>query len=250
MVFFTDLDNTLIYSYKHDIGEKKRNVELYQGREISFMTEESLSLLARVREIMEVVPLSTRTREQYERIDMGLGAFKTALVSNGGVLLKNGESDEEWYRESVELVKESNEEIAKGIAYLDKDKRRTFELRYIEKLFVFTKCDEPQNVVSDLKKILDETLVDVFNNGIKVYVVPKNLNKGAALKRLMKRFPGESSIAAGDSEFDISMLSAADIALAPYGFKEKYGIDLKCEEMPEKRVFSESLLTEILKRSE
>ena len=37
-IFFTDLDNTLIYSYKRDIGDAKRCVEVYQGREISFMT--------------------------------------------------------------------------------------------------------------------------------------------------------------------------------------------------------------------
>ena len=37
----TDLDNTLIYSYKHELGNEKRNVELYQGREISFITEKT-----------------------------------------------------------------------------------------------------------------------------------------------------------------------------------------------------------------
>ena len=42
--FFTDLDNTLIYSYKHEIGEQKKSVELYQGRWISYMTNETESL--------------------------------------------------------------------------------------------------------------------------------------------------------------------------------------------------------------
>ena len=37
-IFFTDLDNTLIYSYRRDIGRDKVCVELYQGREISFVT--------------------------------------------------------------------------------------------------------------------------------------------------------------------------------------------------------------------
>ena len=45
IAFHTDLDNTLIYSYKHDIGPQKRNVELYQGREISYITEETYHLL-------------------------------------------------------------------------------------------------------------------------------------------------------------------------------------------------------------
>lgn len=40
-IVHTDLDNTLIYSYKHEIGGPKTCVEIYQGREISFMTETS-----------------------------------------------------------------------------------------------------------------------------------------------------------------------------------------------------------------
>ena len=39
IAFFSDLDNTLIFSYKHDIGKEKRCVEIYQGREVSYITE-------------------------------------------------------------------------------------------------------------------------------------------------------------------------------------------------------------------
>ena len=38
-ILCTDLDNTIIYSYKHDIGNEKMNVELYKEREISFITK-------------------------------------------------------------------------------------------------------------------------------------------------------------------------------------------------------------------
>ena len=30
ILFYSDLDNTLIYSYKHDIGPNKKCVEIYQ----------------------------------------------------------------------------------------------------------------------------------------------------------------------------------------------------------------------------
>ena len=43
--FFTDLDNTLIYSYKHDIGTDKECVEIYNDREISFSTKNTLKLI-------------------------------------------------------------------------------------------------------------------------------------------------------------------------------------------------------------
>ena len=70
MIFFTDLDNTIIYSYKHDIGRDKINVEIYQGREISFITQSTHEYLKNLKENILVVPTSTRTVEQYERIDL------------------------------------------------------------------------------------------------------------------------------------------------------------------------------------
>lgn len=68
MILFSDLDNTLIYSYKHDIGLRKRNVELYQGREISFITEDTWQYLKRLKARIEIVPLSTRSVEQYSEL--------------------------------------------------------------------------------------------------------------------------------------------------------------------------------------
>ena len=60
-IFNADLDNTLIFSYKHNIGIEKLNVELYQGREISFMTELSFKLLKEVNKKAVFVPTTTRT---------------------------------------------------------------------------------------------------------------------------------------------------------------------------------------------
>ena len=37
-IFASDLDNTLIYSYKRDIGDNNTLVERYEGREVSYMT--------------------------------------------------------------------------------------------------------------------------------------------------------------------------------------------------------------------
>lgn len=51
-ILCVDMDNTIIYSYKHDIGEKKLNVELYNGREISFISERTYSLLKEVNDKM------------------------------------------------------------------------------------------------------------------------------------------------------------------------------------------------------
>lgn len=246
MIFFTDLDNTIIYSYKHDIGPYKRNVEWYQGREISFITEETYKLLKEVKEKILIVPVSTRTTEQYKRIDLGVGELAYALVCNGGILLKNGSRVEEWYEDSLYHIKESNDEMSKGLRLLETDRRRRFELRFIDDLFVFTKCDDPGHVVEDLKEKLDESLVDVFNNGVKIYVVPKNLNKGQAVRRFLEYVKEKYAIAAGDSAFDISMLREADKGLAPAGFAQAFQIDFAAEEMPGDKIFSDALLKKCL----
>lgn len=80
-IVHTDLDNTLIYSYKHEIGGPKTCVEIYQGREISFMTETSHRLLGQLcsKPGVLVVPTTTRTLEQYQRIDLGIGVPEYAL---------------------------------------------------------------------------------------------------------------------------------------------------------------------------
>ena len=246
IIFNTDLDNTMIFSYKHDIGLDKMNVELYQGREISFITKKTHDMLLQVKEKVLFVPTTTRTVEQYQRIDLGIGDIKYALACNGGVLLIDGVEDDAWYQESLALVKDSNEELKKAEELLEVEKRRTFELRNIKGLFIFTKCDEPENVVEYLKGELDTDKVEVFNNGVKVYVVPKNLSKGNAIIRFKKYMNGDMVIAAGDSEFDITMFDKADVAIAPKALAEEFDLPEKTICMPESKVFSEEVLDYVL----
>ena len=245
-ILCTDLDNTIIYSYKHDIGNEKMNVEIYKEREISFISNHTYELLKKVKEEFLIIPTSTRTIEQYERINLKIGTFKYALVCNGSVLIVDGKKDKDWYEESLRLAKPSNLEVKKALEYLENDKRRIFELRHIEDLFVFTKCDEAETVVNELREYLDKSLVNVFNNKEKVYVLPTLLSKGKAIERLRKYLKAEFIIAAGDSEFDISMVEAADVGLVPNGFKAEFNIKSDIYEMGKEGLFSEQLLRKCL----
>ena len=222
------------------------NVEIYKEREISFISNHTYELLKKVNEEFLIIPTSTRTIEQYERIDLKIGTFKYALVCNGSVLLVDGKKDKDWYKESLRLAKPSNLEVKKALEYLENDKRRIFELRHIEDLFVFTKCDEAETVVNELREYLDKSLVSVFNNKEKVYVLPTLLSKGKAIERLRKYLKAEFIIAAGDSEFDISMVEAADVGLVPYSFKSEFNIKSDIYEMGKEGLFSEQLLRKCL----
>lgn len=213
-ILFTDLDNTLIYSKKTNI-EEKIPVELYNGEINSFMSKYSYELLHKLNEKILIVPITTRTYIQYNRIDLGINP-KYVLCANGGILLKNGIKSEEWYKESLDIVKPSSDEREKAYAFLQKDKRRKFECRNIDDLFIFTKCDNTQDVVKDLESRLDMTKVEVLYNKDKLYIMPKSLNKADTIKRFIREYATEKvqMFAAGDTEFDAGMIELADIGFA------------------------------------
>lgn len=246
VILHIDLDNTLIYSYKHDIGNTKINVEIYQGRKISFLTEKTFNNLKKIKEKVLIVPTSTRSIEQYNRINLRIGNIPYALVCNGGVLLADGEKDSSWYQISLNLIRESLPALNTARCFLEKDARRKFELRFIEELFLFTKCDEPESVVRELKEIIDTDMADVFHNKEKVYVIPRKLSKGNAVERFREYMGADMIIAAGDSIFDISMLRTADIGIAPNGFRREYSIDFQIEEMPGNGIFSDEMTDKVL----
>lgn len=254
VIFNVDLDNTIIYSYKHDIGSYKRCAEIYNGREISFITDRTYKLLKEVSEKVLIVPTTTRTIEQYSRIDLGIKKFKYVLVCNGGVLLTDGKEDSKWYETSLSLIAQSQLEIDRAYKILESDKNRIFELRYIKELFLFTKSSKPETTVKILRQNLDLSLVDVLNNGIKVYVMPKNLDKGTGVKRLRQKLSGDIVIAAGDSAFDIPMLEYANYSVLPSTLdyikreteKEKEKLNGNITVIDKKFLFSEKLLERVL----
>lgn len=246
VVFHSDLDNTLIYSYKHDIGDRKRNVERYQGRDISFITERTYELLREAREKVLFVPTTTRTNEQYGRIGLGIGDVAYALTCNGGILLAGGQEDRGWYEESLELASGCEREFLRAWDYLQGEPARTLEIRNIRDLFLFTKCGEPARVVEELKSILDIEKVDVFSGGDKIYVLPRKLSKGDAVRRFRKYIRADVVLAAGDSEFDVPMLREADFAWAPKSLADKYMAGENVVAADGGRLFSECVLEGVL----
>lgn len=225
--FYVDLDNTIIYSYKHEIGPKRRCAEIYQGREISFLTEKTWQGLRLIAKLALVIPTTTRTLEQYKRVRLEIGELPYVLACNGGVLLRDGREDPEWYAVSRKLVEESRGEMEKALELLSGDDSVCFEIRWVKELFVFTKSREPEKTAECLSNKLNPELVAVFQNGPKVYVMPRALHKGAAVKRLQEQLGSGRVIAAGDSIFDLPMLEQAEIAIAPEslaaGWKGGYG---------------------------
>lgn len=244
IAFLSDLDNTLIYSYKKNIGERKVEAEIYNEKVVSYMTEKTHKMLDEARNNIDFIPVSTRSVEQYKRITFNKSwSPKTAIVSNGGTLLIDGKEDEIWKKESLKLIEECVPELEKASDILKVDLYRTLDVRLVDGLFVFTKSSCSEKTVRTLKENTDKDKVEIFTNGVKIYAVPKILNKGTAVNRIKERFGFEEVIAAGDSEFDIPMLNSADISFYPYSIQSF----LKCgTPVPDEKLMSEAVLEYVL----
>ena len=107
------------------------------------------------------------------------------------------------------------------------------------------KSEKPEESVENLKEQLDTDKVDVFNNGVKVYVVPKMLSKGKAIDRLREKLNPELIISAGDSEFDITMLNSSDVPIAPKDLADTANLPEKTIVVDE-GIFSEKVLERVL----
>lgn len=211
MIFFTDLDGTLIRS-----ASKKRAgdivVEYKDGAEITCIPQNSLDMLAK---LDNVIPVTSRSIEQYKRIDIPGFKPKYALVDNGGNLLVDGVPDKAWSEWSNGIAEQYREELSDCRKLLENDPDRSFEVRLVDGLFLFTKSNSPE---STLKRLSEADVgLALYNTGVKVYAIPKEFDKGAAVQRLVNVLGrrGEKMICAGDSVMDISMLRCADIAVYP-----------------------------------
>ncbi len=242
-IFISDIDNTLIYSYKKYIGENTIPVEYYNGKYISYMTNLSYKLLSKLSNKIMFVPLTTRSVEQYKRINFGYNCvIKYALAANGGILIKDGKIDYEYKKDSIKIISPAENEIKKAIKALSNDSNIYLNARIVDEMFVFAKTQNISYTLNNILNIVDSSKVSVLNNGEKIYVIPKNLNKGNALKRFKKYIGADKIISAGDSLFDLDMLKEADISFAPYWLKCNINGIIKSDE---KVIFSDFVLKSI-----
>jgi predicted mannosyl-3-phosphoglycerate phosphatase (HAD superfamily) len=199
------LDNTLIYSYK---AAKAGDicVEVKDGKDLSFMPPEAYTLLKEVASNMMLVPVTTRSLEQYRRINLGVQP-KYAVVAHGAVLLVDGQIDEAWAAESKALISAPLPVLTES--------EWIYDIRYVDNYFLFAKSPQPGEAVERLITMIYTECFDACFVHNKVYVFPKSLTKGIAIKRLRERLQPDAVISAGDSMLDVPMLTAADIAIAP-----------------------------------
>ncbi|MDE6880005.1 MAG: HAD family hydrolase [Oscillospiraceae bacterium] len=205
-----DLDNTLLHSHRlRQAGDVC--IEWFEGREQSFLDPAACRLLPQVLQALCLVPVTTRSVEQYRRIRWPAGCTPAlALAANGAVLLRGGEPDQAWQGTDC------------AVPYLPELKRLHALLaeeggyracRIVDGAYLFAAWEAEEEALQCAGK--HPTSLTAAVSGRKVYFLPPGVDKGLALRRLQAALDASRVLAAGDSQLDLSMLNAAHLALVP-----------------------------------
>lgn len=214
ILFASDLDKTLIHSYKV-AGSSEICVERMGNKALSYMSPYAYENLQLIQGLCAFAPITTRSIEQYRRLNLTQGRQRYAVTSNGGVLLVDGAVDAAWLNESKALIRPAAAALAEGRKLLEADEAVCFEVRLVDELFLFTKSSDSEATLRRLQQNIELSHVRAFTHGEKVYLIPNALNKGSALQRLCGLLQPDDVISAGDSVFDLPMLALADLRFVP-----------------------------------
>ncbi|MFJ8795296.1 HAD family hydrolase [Streptomyces sp. NPDC102462] len=223
----SDLDRTLIYSaaalaltMPDARAPRLLCVEVHESRPLSYLTETAAQLLTELGDAAVFVPTTTRTRRQYQRINLPGPAPAYAVCANGGHLLVDGVSDPEWHaRVLARLAAEcaSLDEVRRHLADTA-DPAWVRKHRVADDLFAYLVVERellPEDWVKELAVWAENRGWTVSLQGRKIYAVPKPLTKSAAVREIARRTGAELTLAAGDSLLDADLLLAADRGWRP-----------------------------------
>lgn len=225
VLFASDLDQTLIYS-RRSMGsdvkpEELIEVERFEGKPQSFMTEQSQSALWELEPDTVFVPVTTRTREQYERVTgiyEGSEPPQFAIISNGAVILENGEPIKEWSTDIRRRCVDRKTVIEELLPVIHQhfDEEWVLRIRQAEDWFVYLIVDRaqfPEEKIGFYTKVFREIGWGMSLQGRKLYFMPESITKAAAMEYVRDRIKADYVIAAGDSLLDLDLLESADAGL-------------------------------------
>lgn len=258
----SDLDRTLIYSaaalaltMPDARAPRLLCVEVHESRPLSYMTETAAQLLTDLGDTAVFVPTTTRTRKQYQRINLPGPAPKYAICANGGHLLVDGVTDLDWHAQVQARLAEQCAPLAEIQDHLMATASPAWvrKHRIAEDLFAYLVVERellPEEWVKELAVWAENRGWTVSLQGRKIYAVPKPLTKSAAVHEVARRTGADLTLAAGDSLLDADLLLAADRGWRP-GHGELADADWTApaiSALPERGVLAgERILKEFLK---
>ncbi|MEW2624543.1 HAD family hydrolase [Streptomyces sp. NPDC048106] len=223
----SDLDRTLIYSsaalaltMPDARAPRLLCVEVHESRPLSYMTETAAQLLTDLGDAAVFVPTTTRTRKQYQRINLPGSQPAFAICANGGHLLVDGVTDRDWHARVLARLADECAPLAEVREHLTRTADPVWlrKQRVAEDLFAYLVVERellPPDWVKELAAWAEGRGWTVSLQGRKLYAVPKPLTKSAAVREVARRTGADRTLAAGDSLLDADLLLAADRGWRP-----------------------------------
>jgi hypothetical protein len=223
----SDLDRTLIYSsaalaltMPDARAPRLLCVEVHESKPLSYMTETAAGLLAELGDAAVFVPTTTRTRKQYQRINLPGPPPRYAICANGGHLLVDGVSDPDWHASVTARLADECAPLAEISDHLLATASPAWvrKHRIAEDLFAYLVVERellPEEWVKELAVWAENHGWAVSLQGRKLYAVPKPLTKSAAVRELARRTGAHLTLSAGDSLLDADLLLATDQGWRP-----------------------------------
>jgi len=218
----SDLDGTLIYSRRsagvsHQEADL-RCVEYIDDEPVSFMTEVAARCLERVSALVEFVPATARSQEQYARLALP-AAVKYAVLANGGLLLVGRRPDASWSRVVANRLAGvvGVDEVTRHVEVVSRPEW-TIRVRRVESLFCYAVIDPrllPVGFVGQEQAWAELRGWRTSLQGNKFYWVPRALTKAAAVAEVVGRCSADAVVAAGDALLDADLLEYADAGVHP-----------------------------------
>lgn len=227
----TDLDRTMIFS-RNAIGAGVPDadlqcVEYYQGAPLSYMTQAGAAALGELAARCFVVPATTRTIEQFTRIELPGAPWPYVITSNGGNILVDGVPDARWRCEVGQAMRDGGASLAEVTAELENRVSPDWvdKVRSADDLFCYLVI-RPERPPADFLPAWGQWCMDrgwtVSRQGRKIYAMPAAVCKSRAVAEVRSRLTSEGALAprarvlaAGDGGLDAEMLAAADAAIRP-----------------------------------
>lgn len=223
---FCDLDNTLIYSARLATGRWPHSshlitVEHLQGRPAAVMPRDAAALWTALVASDALVPTTTRTTDQYTALALPGDRPRIAITGNGADILRDGRPDPSWRRHVEHTIAATAApfgQVAKALEALA-DATAVLGCPYpADRLYFILGTRTPP--------IPDELLAEIIEltqplgwravaYGRRMYVLPAVLDKHLAVEQVVAESGADVVLAAGDSELDEEMLTAATAAIRP-----------------------------------
>lgn len=227
LVITSDLDQTLIFSPRATArlgGALPADpVDVVGGQTVSEMARTVAAGIRALPDHAEFVPATTRTIAQLRRLRLPVPSRYT-VVACGGIVLIDGVPDAEW---QLRRRRTAREIASAGVAHrlLEALSDEPWLMRFAQADDVFSYAIvDPALVDDEQLSVLAASCATIgwrsTLQGRKLYLLPTNLCKSAAVNYVVERLTAESRerpyhVAAGDSLLDRAMVSAANAAWVP-----------------------------------